>query len=128
MKNLSVLTRCGLIALGSVVGLATPTFASTMTQPGDGAQLLLVASHGDRDHDRGRDRDHDHISRAEARAKAEGKDLGDEPGSYVTREFAFQMSPAHVRWCEGRYRSYRAWDNSFQPAIGPRMQCVAPST
>ena len=128
MKHLSVLTGCGLIALGSTLGLASPAFASTITGPTDGAQLLLVASHGDRDHDRGGNRDHGQISRAEAKAKAEGKDLGDEPGSYVTREFAFQMSPAHVRWCEGRYRSYRAWDNSFQPAIGPRMQCVAPST
>lgn len=127
MKHLSVLTRCGLIALGATLGLASPAFADTIIGRG-GVQLLLVASHGDRDHDRGRDRDHDQISRAEAKAKAEGKDLGDGPGSYVTREFAFQMSPAHVRWCEGRYRSYRAWDNSFQPAIGPRMQCVAPST
>lgn len=33
---------------------------------------------------------------------------------------------AHVRWCYDRYRSYRAWDNSFQPYHGPRRQCFSP--
>jgi hypothetical protein len=32
----------------------------------------------------------------------------------------------HVRWCYARYRSYRAWDNSFQPYNGPRRQCYSP--
>jgi len=35
-------------------------------------------------------------------------------------------SAAHVRWCSNRYRSYRAWDNSFQPYSGPRRQCYSP--
>jgi|AraplaMF_Col_mLB_1032019.scaffolds.fasta_scaffold84809_1 hypothetical protein len=30
---------------------------------------------------------------------------------------------AHTRWCYARYRSYRAWDNSYQPYGGPRRQC-----
>lgn len=30
---------------------------------------------------------------------------------------------AHQRWCYARYRSYRAWDNSYQPYGGPRRQC-----
>ncbi|AZO67633.1 MULTISPECIES: BA14K family protein [unclassified Mesorhizobium] len=35
-------------------------------------------------------------------------------------------SSAHVRWCYNRYRSYRAWDNTFQPYGGPRQQCWSP--
>jgi hypothetical protein len=36
------------------------------------------------------------------------------------------LSRAHVNWCENRYRSYRAWDNTFQPYHGPRKQCWSP--
>ena len=32
----------------------------------------------------------------------------------------------HRDWCAGRYRSYRAADNSFQPYNGPRPECVSP--
>lgn len=32
----------------------------------------------------------------------------------------------HVRWCHNRYKSYRAWDNTFQPYKGPRKQCWSP--
>jgi len=37
-----------------------------------------------------------------------------------------RLSSAHVQWCYDRYRSYRAWDNSFQPNYGPRKQCWSP--
>ncbi|OHV90837.1 BA14K family protein [Mesorhizobium sp. ORS 3428] len=37
-----------------------------------------------------------------------------------------RLSEAHVRWCYDRYRSYRAWDNTFQPIYGPRRQCISP--
>ncbi|BCH28661.1 hypothetical protein MesoLjLc_05910 [Mesorhizobium sp. L-8-10] len=33
---------------------------------------------------------------------------------------------AHVQWCYNRYRSYRAYDNTFQPYHGPRQQCYSP--
>jgi hypothetical protein len=33
---------------------------------------------------------------------------------------------AHANWCYNRYRSYRAWDNTFQPYHGPRRQCWSP--
>ncbi|PRD43480.1 BA14K family protein [Phyllobacterium phragmitis] len=33
---------------------------------------------------------------------------------------------AHVRWCYNRYRSYRAYDNTYQPYNGPRRRCVSP--
>ncbi|TKT80082.1 BA14K family protein [Aquamicrobium sp. LC103] len=32
----------------------------------------------------------------------------------------------HYSWCASRYRSYRAYDNTFQPYYGPRRQCVSP--
>lgn len=35
-------------------------------------------------------------------------------------------SSAHYEWCQNRYRSYRASDNTFQPNNGPRRQCVSP--
>ncbi|WP_310235122.1 BA14K family protein [Rhizobium miluonense] len=30
---------------------------------------------------------------------------------------------SHAQYCANRYRSYRASDNSFQPNIGPRVEC-----
>ena len=33
---------------------------------------------------------------------------------------------SHVDWCHARYRSYRAYDNTFQPYNGPRRQCRSP--
>lgn len=36
------------------------------------------------------------------------------------------FSEAHVQWCQNRYRSYRADDNSYQPYSGPRRQCASP--
>ncbi len=38
----------------------------------------------------------------------------------------YRGGSAHVRWCYNRYRSYRAWDNTFQPYHGPRRQCRSP--
>lgn len=37
-----------------------------------------------------------------------------------------RYSSAHVQWCYGRYRSYRASDNTYQPYNGPRRQCRSP--
>ncbi|MEQ1955338.1 BA14K family protein [Mesorhizobium sp. CN2-181] len=33
---------------------------------------------------------------------------------------------SHAQWCYNRYRSYRAYDNTFQPYNGPRQQCISP--
>jgi hypothetical protein len=33
---------------------------------------------------------------------------------------------SHAQWCYGRYRSYRAYDNTFQPYNGRRQQCQSP--
>lgn len=32
----------------------------------------------------------------------------------------------HVEWCYNRYRSYREWDNTYQPYHGPRRLCYSP--
>ncbi|WP_414650759.1 BA14K family protein [Ensifer sp.] len=42
------------------------------------------------------------------------------------RSYDAGVNPRHVDWCYARYRSYRAWDNSFQPYGGPRQQCYSP--
>ncbi len=33
---------------------------------------------------------------------------------------------SHVEWCQNRWRSYRAYDNTYQPNSGPRRICVSP--
>jgi hypothetical protein len=33
---------------------------------------------------------------------------------------------AHLNWCYSKYKSYREWDNSWQPYHGPRKQCISP--
>lgn len=55
-------------------------------------------------------------------------------GAIIGGAIAAQQQPryyqgggnAHVNWCHSRYRSYRAYDNSFQPYHGPRRQCRSP--
>ena len=42
------------------------------------------------------------------------------------RRYETGVNPRHADWCYSRYRSYRAWDNSFQPYGGPRQQCLSP--
>lgn len=45
---------------------------------------------------------------------------------HVAPRYAGPLPVAHVRWCYSRYRSYRDWDNTFQPYHGPRKQCRSP--
>jgi BA14K-like protein. len=48
------------------------------------------------------------------------------PRVHVRPRYAGPLPVAHVRWCYSRYRSYRDWDNTFQPYNGPRKQCRSP--
>ena len=48
------------------------------------------------------------------------------PARYVPPRRVHRLPVAHLRWCENRYRSYRASDNTFQPYNGPRRQCASP--
>jgi len=48
---------------------------------------------------------------------------------YYSRAPVYRARPvgnAHVRWCYEHYRSYRAYDNTYQPYNGPRRQCRSP--
>ncbi|WP_084811203.1 BA14K family protein [Ensifer sp. BR816] len=49
------------------------------------------------------------------------------PPRYVEPRYAeSQLPQRHVSWCYDQYRSYRAWDNSYQPYGAPRQQCYSP--
>ncbi|RUM99727.1 BA14K family protein [Pseudaminobacter arsenicus] len=50
------------------------------------------------------------------------------PRYYAPRRYyrARGLSQGHIDWCYSRYRSYRAYDNTFQPYNGPRRQCYSP--
>jgi hypothetical protein len=47
-------------------------------------------------------------------------------GAIANSNNAYAGGSAHVQWCYDRYRSYRAYDNTFQPYNGPRRQCYSP--
>lgn len=40
--------------------------------------------------------------------------------------YRVSASQAHTNYCFAKYRSYRAYDNTFQPYHGPRKQCRSP--
>jgi hypothetical protein len=37
-----------------------------------------------------------------------------------------RLTGAHYTWCGRRYKSFRAYDNSWQPYHGPRRPCISP--
>lgn len=149
--------RSGLIAVGLIVGLATPLVAGPMPQsipvaPAADTGLIQVrdswAGGNDRNrsniwrHHRGWRGDHWRGGRHHWRG---GRDywryrhhrrhyrgsglyfgLGVVPGVYYGTRHHYRSGSAHVRWCYDRYRSYRAWDNTYQPYHGPRRQCRSP--
>jgi hypothetical protein len=48
------------------------------------------------------------------------------PVVYHRPRVHYRHGGSHVEWCYARYRSYRAWDNTFQPYHGGRRQCWSP--
>jgi len=50
-----------------------------------------------------------------------------EPASVVLTS-NYQSDTEVAAWCAERYRSYRAWDNTYQPYRGARRQCEPPFT
>ncbi len=50
------------------------------------------------------------------------------PRYYAPRYYrqVYSGGNAHTSWCFARYRSYRVYDNTFQPFNGPRRACVSP--
>lgn len=55
-----------------------------------------------------------------------GGAIAAQPRYYAPAPAPSGINPSHVAWCENRYRSYRAYDNTFQPYNGPRQQCYSP--
>lgn len=53
-----------------------------------------------------------------------GSSLYDEGPTYTYATPAY--GDAHTQWCYDHYRSYRAYDNTYQPYGGPRQQCYSP--
>lgn len=47
-------------------------------------------------------------------------------GGAMNNQAAPRYGGSHNEWCSNRWRSYRAYDNSYQPNNGPRKQCVSP--
>lgn len=53
-------------------------------------------------------------------------------GAIIGGAIANQPRPAaglparHVDWCSARYRTYRAYDNTYAPSVGVRAQCRSP--
>lgn len=48
------------------------------------------------------------------------------PAPPPSEEYSIRYDDRHYHWCARRYRSYSAYDNSFQPNHGPRRQCYSP--
>lgn len=47
-------------------------------------------------------------------------------GGAIANDRGYVGGGSHVNWCANRYRSYRAYDNTFQPYNGPRQRCISP--
>jgi len=46
---------------------------------------------------------------------------------YIERAPGHRLHPGHVDYCYTKYRSYRTYDNTFQPyGHYPRRQCISP--
>ncbi|PSJ60130.1 BA14K family protein [Kumtagia ephedrae] len=61
-----------------------------------------------------------------AAAFVAGALIGGAIANAPAREVYRDGGDAHTQWCYNRYRSYRAYDNTFQPYNGPRQQCFSP--
>ncbi|MEL6921110.1 MAG: BA14K family protein [Pseudomonadota bacterium] len=44
----------------------------------------------------------------------------------VVRPRVLRLSNAHIRWCYGRYKTYRHHDNTFAYRVGKRTYCRSP--
>ena len=47
-------------------------------------------------------------------------------GAMTAPRPAYAMPAGHTQWCASRYRTYRAYDNTYAPRVGVRAQCVSP--
>ncbi|SCB56236.1 BA14K-like protein [Rhizobium aethiopicum] len=54
---------------------------------------------------------------------AAGAIIGSIIASQPRAAYRSRAYSSHAEYCYARYRSYRAWDNTYQPNYGPRRQC-----
>lgn len=67
------------------------------------------------------------VGAAIAGALITGAIINSERPRPIYRERVYRnVGNSHVQYCFNRYRSYRAYDNTFQPYNGPRQQCYSP--
>lgn len=125
----------GTAAASAQDGAGIPRYQNENIFGGPGYQ-----GHGDfryRHHDRDGDYRHHRDGRKHYKYRHKYRHSGPNVGIYLgipsyryvePRRYAPRVSltRAHINWCENRYRSYRAWDNTFQPYRGPRQQCWSP--
>jgi hypothetical protein len=45
---------------------------------------------------------------------------------YAEPRYEGSLNPRHIEWCYARFRSYREYDNSYQPNYGGRRECLSP--
>ena len=135
MKNriLNALCATG-IAATFAVGSAAPAFSASMTSPAwmnANSSLTLVAQRGrhrgDDSYYRGykgsRHYRHGYRQRNGLWFPLAAFGLGAIIGGAVANNGG---GSAHVQWCYDHYRSYRAYDNTYQPYNGPRRACYSP--
>lgn len=143
--------RSGLVALGVLAGLAVPAAATPVAGLGGTAAAPAARSAAMQVHSRR----YDCYRYGGCRYNYRGNYWNDDwryrryyrpyrdvyPGFYFglgVPAYRYYYAPprryyrgggarsAHVAWCYDRYRSYRAWDNTYQPYHGPRRQCWSP--
>ncbi|MEZ2126540.1 MULTISPECIES: BA14K family protein [unclassified Sinorhizobium] len=139
-KKLAVLALSAIVTATSII----PSYAIPMPQPDlGGARVAGVQEvqyyhhrppprrgwyHGHRgyDHYRPGYRRHSDGWWYPLAAFGAGAIIGGAIASQPSRPAEAGINPRHTDWCYSRYRSYRAYDNTFQPNYGPRRQCYSP--
>jgi hypothetical protein len=134
------------LMLGLLAGMSLPAAASPLAAIPDRGTLLPTVSEGrtdvtpvhstnprwkkkrnyrrDRRYDRRYDRRHDRRYHRRIYPRLYLPPVY--PNYRYVEPRRYNHGSRHVRWCYNRYRSYRAWDNTFQPYHGPRRQCRSP--
>ena len=121
----------GLSAISGPTNAAQPSLTmAPSAQPaaqGPAQTVQYYDYRGDRRHWRRHHRDwRHHRPRHRPYYRHDRRYWGPPPVYRHRRAPIYRGGNPHVRWCYNRYRSYRAYDNTFQPNYGPRRQCYSP--
>lgn len=130
------IARFATIAATAISFAAAPLAGATAMPRMGPAKVESVAvekagGHKWRRHHHSRDRHHRHRGRdrgfdgSDIAAGIAGVIIGSVIANANRPVYRSSGNP-HVNWCYGHYKSYRAYDNTFQPYHGPRRQCDSP--